>query len=112
MTYNIGVYVQNDKGTEWRYSEIAHNVKVAVKVNGKVQTSADEKYDTSKNVGYTVEIAIDKILIGLDANTFRFTAAFVQDKGYDEPRLNNTFIPDTHYMQPETWIVFTNKDAE
>ena len=112
VTYNIGVYVQNDKGTEWRYSEIAHNVKVAVKVNGKVQTSADEKYDTSKNVGYTVEIAIDKILIGLDANTFRFTAAFVQDKGYDEPRLNNTFIPDTHYMQPETWIVFTNKDAE
>ena len=110
VTYNLGIYVAKDDGSEWRYSEIAHNVKVAVKVNGKVQTSADGSYDTSKNVGYTVEIAIDKILIGLDTDAIRFTAAFVQDKGYDEPRLNNTFITGTHYMKPETWIVLTKEN--
>ena len=112
VTYNLGVYVAKDDGTEWRYSEIAHNVKIAVNVNGKVQTSADDKdYDSSKNVGYTVEIAVDKILVGLDADSIRFTAAFVQDKGYDEPRLNNNFIPNTHYTKPDTWIVFENKET-
>ncbi|MBE6536362.1 MAG: hypothetical protein E7673_00260 [Ruminococcaceae bacterium] len=113
LSCNLGIYVQNAAGNEWRYSEIAHNVKAVALVNGSVQTSEDQTdYDPSKNVGYTVEIEIDKILIGLEAESFRFTAAFVQDKGFNEPRINNTFIPGTHYIKPETWIVFTNKDAE
>ena len=113
LTYNLGVYVPNENGNEWRFSEIAHNVKIGVVVNGSVQTSKYQSgYDTNQNVGYTVEIEIDKFLIGLDAESFRFTAAFVQDKGYDEPRMANTFIKDTHYVKPETWIVFTNKKTD
>ena len=111
LSCNVGVYVPNAAGNEWSYCEIAHNVNAVTVVRGSVQSSKNsEGYDSELNTGYTVEIAIDKILIGLEAESFKFTAAFVQDRGYDEPRIGNSFIPGTHYVKPETWIVFTNKD--
>ncbi len=109
---NVGIYVPNSQGNEWARVEIAHTVVSATVVRGSVQTSKNsEGYDSSLNTGYTVEIAIDKILIGLEKESIRFTAAFVQDRGYAEDRIGNTFIPGTHYVKPETWIVFKNKDS-
>ena len=110
---NVGVYVPNEAGNEWTRVEIAHNVVCATVVRGSVQTSKSSSgYDSSLNTGYTVEIAIDKILIGLEKDSIRFTAAFVQDRGFTEDRIGNTFITGTHYVKPETWIVFKNKDSE
>jgi len=110
---NLGIYVPNNAGNEWKYITLANVVKAVCVVNGRVQTTAsDTEYDSSQNVGYTIEIAIDKILIGLSETSVRFTAAFVQDRGYDEPRIANSFIPGTHYVKPNTWIVFTNKDSD
>lgn len=108
----VGIYVGREDGSEWRYSEISYTVTAVSVVHGSVQsTKYDSEYDSSKNTGYTVEIAIDKILLGLDADSMRFTAAFVQDRGYDEPRIANTFIGGTHYLRPVTWIIFKNKST-
>ena len=111
LSYNLGVYVPNENGTEWNRIYILPDVYVGVQVYGHVQTSADPR-DTSGNVGYTVEIAFDKSLIGIDADSFRFTAAFVQARGYTEERIGNSFIDGTHYVKPSTWVVFTNKEAD
>lgn len=113
LSYNLGVYIPNDEGNEWKSLGIIPTIYASVKVHGSVQTAkSSEGYDTSENVGYTVEFAFDKALIGLDADSFRFTAAFVQDRGYDEPRIANSFIPNTSYVKPKTWILFSNKNNE
>ena len=112
VTYNLGVYVPADNGTEWKRLSVLPTIYAAVTVHGTVQISENsEGYDTSLNTGYTVEFAFDKSLIGLDSDSFRFTAAFVQDRGYDEPRIANSFIPGTNYIKPDTWIIFTNKET-
>lgn len=113
LSCNLGIYVPNDAGNEWRSITLLNVVKCAAVVNGHVGTSSlDPNYNQANNVGYTVEIAIDKILIGLGETSFRFTAAFVQDRGYNDPRIANTFITGTRYIDPSTWIVFTNKENE
>ena len=85
-------------------------VDAAVKVDGRVKNAyADKQYSTDDNKGYVMEIAIDKSLFGDNVSEIKFTAAFVQDKGFDEARLNNSFIPDTHYLRPSTWVVMRNK---
>ena len=80
-------------------------IKIGLDVKGEVVTSApDENYDRSKNQGYTVEIAIDKALIGgASANNFKFTAAFVQMKEYNQTRMGNSFIDGTSYVDVTTW---------
>ena len=106
---NIGVYVPNAAGNNWNSTRMRGKVSAAVKVDGKVKNDANDRlYDTSENVGYVVEIAISKALIGESEQAVRFAAAFVQDKGFDIPRLNNTFIKNTHYIKPSTWIIMTN----
>ncbi|MBQ8380905.1 MAG: hypothetical protein IJY18_03335 [Clostridia bacterium] len=106
---NLGVYAGNADGTEWKKIAIFPEIYAAVSVRGSVVTSADG-VSNPDNEGYTVEIVIDKALIGLDSDSMRFTAAFVQDRGYDEPRIGNSFIKGTHYTTPTTWIVFTGKE--
>ena len=106
---NIGIYIPNDSASEWTDTVMRGRVAAAVQVNGKVcNTANDTSYSTDGNVGYVMEIAISKALIGEDADAIRFTAAFVQDKGYDLPRLGNSFIEKTGYKQPDTWIIMTN----
>ncbi len=113
LSCNLGIYVPNDQGNEWRKISLLNVVKCAALVDGHVGTSAyDSNYNSENNVGYTVEIAIDKILLGLNESSLRFTAAFVQDRGYNDPRIANTFIEGTNYVKPETWIVFSNKESE
>ena len=110
---NLGIYVPNDTLTEWTRVELSGKVAVAVKVMGKVQNTAnDPDYSTDGNTGYIVEIAIDKSLIGINADSIRFTAAFVQDKGFTLNRLGNSFIEGTHYLKPEGWKVMTNDGIE
>jgi uncharacterized protein YdeI (BOF family) len=107
--YRLGVYSPNTSGNEWMSTTISGKVDIAVKVDGKVQlTAKDDNYSSDDNTGYVVEVAIDKSLIGIEEDTIRFTAAFVQDQGYDLPRLGNSFIEGTHYMKPATWIVMSN----
>ena len=67
------------------------------------------KFDRNNNTGYVIEIAIDKSLIGLDADSFKFTAAFVQMKEYDEARMENSFIEGTKYITVSTWKTVSNE---
>lgn len=106
---NIGIYIPNDSATEWTDTVLRGKAAAAVRVIGRVCNQADdESYSTEDNVGYVMEVAISKSLIGEDADAIRFTAAFVQDKGYDLPRLGNSFISGTSYKQPDTWVIMTN----
>ena len=86
-------------------------VRVGVKVNGEIQSATPgSDYDRSKNTGYTAEIAIDKTLfMGADLNSFKFTAAFVQMKEYNQTRMGNSFIEGTSYVDVETWKLVTKK---
>ena len=110
-TFRLGVFVPNAAGNEWESLTLTDKIRVGVKVNGKVQTSADET-DRNANEGYVIEIAIDKSLIGYRADSFRFTAAFVQMKEYDQNRMGNSFIAGTHYTKVSTWKVITNDGVE
>jgi len=107
---NIGIYIPNAAGNGWSSTSMRGKVDAAVKVDGRVKNVyADKDYSTEDNKGYVMEIAIDKSLFGDNADAIKFTAAFVQDKGFDQPRLNNSFIPDTHYLRPTTWVTMRNK---
>ena len=106
---NIGIYAPNAAGSDWSSIRLRGKVAAAVKVDGRVKNDANDRlYDTSENKGYVIEIAISKSLIGNREQAVRFAAAFVQDKGFDQPRLNNTFIKNTHYTKPSTWIIMSN----
>ena len=102
--FRLGTYVPNDTLSEWGAKELGGALSVAVKVNGTVVNTANGVSDPN-NVGYVVEVAISRALVASEADAFRFTAAFVQDKGYNLNRLGNTFIENSHYMRPATWIV-------
>lgn len=106
----IGTYTSNNSCTEWETVTLIGRVKAAVKVNGKVQNT-DSAESTAQNVGYVMEIAVDKSLIDPNADEIRFTAAFVQAKGYGQQRLNNSFIGGTSYIRPQSWIIMTNEGA-
>jgi hypothetical protein len=110
-TFRLGVFVPNAAGNEWESLTLTDKIRVGVKINGKVQTSADQT-DRDANEGYVIEIAIDKSLIGYSADSFRFTAAFVQMKEYDQNRMGNSFIAGTHYTKVSTWKVITNDGLE
>lgn len=105
--FKLGIYTPNDTKTEW--SAVKDNVfsyvRVGVKVNGEIKSSAPgADYDRSKNQGYVVEIALDKTLfMSTDANSFKFTAAFVQMKEYGQPRMGNSFIDGTSYVDVTSW---------
>ena len=110
--YRLGVYVPNDTKNEWTaINNVDDLIKIAIYVNGSVASAAGDK-PAEGTTGYTVEIAISRSLIAWDIDSFRFTAAFVQDKGFSDPRLNNSFIPDTNYVKVETWIVVEKKGTE
>ena len=106
---NIGVYIPNSNGSAWNSTYLRGKVSAAVKVDGKVKNSANDRlYTTENNKGYVMEIAIDKSLFGGDTSAIRFAAAFVQDQGFDQTRLNNTFISGNHYLKPSTWVLMNN----
>jgi hypothetical protein len=102
--FRLGTYVPNDTLSEWGAKELGGALSVALKVNGTVVNTANGVSDPN-NVGYVVEVAISRALVASETDAFRFTAAFVQDKGYNLNRLGNTFIENSHYMRPATWIV-------
>lgn len=106
---NVGIYIPNAAGNAWDSTSMRGKVDAAVKVDGKVKNSANDRlYTTENNKGYVMEIAIDKSLIGDNASAVRFAAAFVQDQGFDQTRLNNTFISGNHYLKPSTWVLMSN----
>ena len=109
--FRLGTYVPNDTLSEWTAYELNGAVAVAVKVNGSVVNSANG-VSNPQNVGYVVEIAVSRALIGMDVDAFKFTAAFVQDKGYNVNRLGNSFISGTQYLRPETWIRVESVDSK
>ena len=107
---NLGTYIPNSAGNEWNHTSLPGMVCAVSKIDGRILTKEDDTgYSTDENRGYIVEIAIDKSLIGDDSSSIRFTAAFVQDQGYNLPRLGNSFIEGTHYTKPSTWIVIDNE---
>ena len=109
--FRLGTYVPNAGLTEWEARALGGAVAVALKVNGTVVNTANGVSDPD-NVGYVVEIAVSRALIGADTDGYRFTAAFVQDKGYNLNRLGNSFISGAHYMRPATWSVVVVSDGK
>ena len=100
------IYVSNVDKNGWRLSSEEGMYAAAAKVDGKVCSSPnDSSYSTKKNKGYVVEIAVSKTLLGKDVQSIRYTAAFVQDKGFSLPRLGNSFISGTTYNNPNTWVI-------
>lgn len=103
--------VEESSPAQWRekFDSLGY-VDAVAKIDGTVKNSLDvEDYDTSNNTGYVIEIAIDKSIIGgEDANSFVYTAAFCQARGFGKKRLNNSFIPNTSYLNPSTWLLVTN----
>lgn len=112
-TFRLGIYAPNANKNEWAAVEenLFGSVRVGLKVNGEIKSSAPgSDYDRSKNIGYTVEIAIDKMLfMGLDIDSFKFTAAFVQMKEYNQARMGNSFIDGTLYVDVSSWKLVTKK---
>ena len=108
------IYVSNGDKNDWRLSTAEEGMyAVAVKVDGKVCSNPnDSSYSTKKNKGYVVEIAVSKALIGKNVKEIRYTAAFVQDKGFSKTRLGNSFISGTTYNNPNTWLVPKNKGSK
>ncbi|MBQ3015474.1 MAG: hypothetical protein IJD79_01700 [Clostridia bacterium] len=106
----LGTYVPNAQGNEWTATALPGMISANVRVDGEIITSApSEDFDRNNNTGYVIEIAIDKSLIGLDADSFKFTAAFVQMKEYDEARMENSFIEGTKYITVSTWKTVSNE---
>ena len=102
---NAQIYVSNGDKNDWRLSTEEGVYAVAVKVNGRVCNDPnDSAYSTKKNKGYVVEIAVSKSLIGKNVQEVKYTAAFVQDKGFSDTRLGNSFISGTSYNNPKAWI--------
>lgn len=102
---DVQIYVSNGDKNDWRLSTEQGVCAVAVKVNGRVCNNPnDDSYSTKKNKGYVVEIAVAKSLIGKNVQDIRYTAAFVQDKGFSDTRLGNSFISGTSYNNPKAWI--------
>ena len=114
--FRIGIYEPNANKNEW--TSVTENlfgyIRVGVKVNGEIQSATPgSDYDRSKNTGYTAEIAIDKTLfMGADLNSFKFTAAFVQMKEYNQTRMGNSFIEGTSYVDVETWKLVTKNNED
>ena len=105
----IGTYIPDATGSSWASVKMRGKVAAAVKVDGSVKNDANDRlYSTEDNKGYVIEIAISKSLIGEHEQAVRFAAAFVQDKGYDQPRLGNSFNKGAHYLKPSTWVIMTN----
>lgn len=102
---NAQIYVSNGDKNDWRLSSEQGVYAVAVRVDGTVCNDPnDSSYSTKKNKGYVVEIAVAKSLIGKNVQEIRYTAAFVQDKGFSATRLGNSFISGTSYNNPKAWI--------
>ena len=111
--FRIGTYVPNAAGNEWSSASYLDKIRVAVNVLGEVQSSApDSSFDRNQNTGYIIEVAIEKSLIGNNADSLKFTAAFVQMKEYDQTRMANSFIDGTHYTTVSSWKVITNDGVE
>ncbi len=106
----LGTYVPNAQGNEWTSAELPGMISANVKVDGEIISSEPtEDFDRNNNTGYVIEIAIDKTLIGADADSFKFTAAFVQMKEYDVLRMDNSFIEGTKYITVSTWKTVSNE---
>lgn len=103
------IYVPNGDKNDWRLSTEAGVYAAAVKVDGKVCNDPNDTSSTKNNKGYVVEIAVSKSLIGKNVQEIRYTAAFVQDKGFSKTRFGNSFISGTSYNNPKAWIVAKNK---
>lgn len=102
---DVQIYVSNGDKNDWRLSTEEGVYAVAVKVDGTVCNKPnDSSYSTKKNKGYVVEIAVAKSLIGKNVQDIRYTAAFVQDKGFSDTRFGNSFISGTGYNNPKAWI--------
>lgn len=112
--FKLGIYAPNDTKNEWQAVEdnLFGFVRVGLNVNGEIMSSSPgADYDRSKNQGYTVEIAIDKMLfMGTDFNSFKFTAAFVQMKEYNQTRMGNSFIEGTKYIDVSTWKLVKSEE--
>ena len=108
--FKLGTYIPNSENNEWTAVSMTDKIRVGIKVNGTVCSSApDDSYNRDENVGYTVEIAVDKSLVGMSADSLKFTAGFVQMKEYNEARMGNSFIEGTHYTTPTGWKTVTNE---
>ena len=91
-----------DDLSEWMPDgSLNSKVRVGVFVDGKV-VNTDNSTQDDKTKGYTIEFSIDKELIGLDETGLLFTGGFVQDKGYYDTRLGNTFLIGGH-KNPSSW---------
>lgn len=102
---NVEIYVPNGDKNDWRISAEEGVYAAAVRVDGTVCNKPDDSsYSTKKNKGYVVEIAVAKSLIGKNVNEIRYTAAFVQDKGFSDTRFGNSFISGTSYNNPKAWL--------
>lgn len=102
--FKLGTYIPNAAQNEWDYEPLFENIRVGVKIDGKVQASTpDESYNRDENKGYVIEVAIDKALIGTNFDSIKFTAAFVQMKEYNQTRMDNSFIEGTSYVDVSTW---------
>ena len=112
--FKLGIYAPNNTKNEWQAVEdnLFGFVRVGLNVNGEIMSSSPgADYDRSKNQGYTVEIAIDKMLfMGTDLDSFRFTAAFVQMKEYNQTRMGNSFIEGTKYIDVSTWKLVKSEE--
>ncbi len=94
--------------TNWIRTKMDSKYSAAVKVNGKVKNSVlDFDYETTNNVGYTVEIAFDLELLDENKDALLYTAAFCQARDFELNRLGNTFYKGV-YNNPLGWEIITN----
>lgn len=107
---NAQIYVPNDAVSEWSLSTAPGMYAAAITVDGTVCNKPnDSSYSTKGNKGYVVEIAVSKSLIGKNVQSIRFTAAFVQDKGFALASFGTSFISGTSYNNPNMWTLVKSK---
>ncbi len=65
---------------------------------------------STKDKGYTVELAMAYELLGGKTDYLQYTASFIQTSGnfIKQERDANTFLESTHYLRPGTWIAVSN----
>ncbi len=97
-------------GNTWiEMTNMRGKVAAAATVDGTIMSAANQNISKEDNVGYVVEIAVDKALLGdIEADDLIYTAAFCQARDFTRTRLNNSFISGTSYIAPNTWKLVTN----
>lgn len=112
--YDDGVLGKLDTGNDSNYWTLKTDdrglVSVAIKTNGTVMNSASQTdYDSKNNVGYVVEVAVDKSLIGgEDATDFIYTVSYFQARNFTENRIGSSIVSGTKANDPSTWLLATS----